>query len=56
MKDYPAMRDLLLADPSSSYWLKDAILKLDRRDPLDAYDDACVLRSLQAHRISELPK
>lgn len=32
--------DELLVNPSTSFWLKDAIRQALRRDPVDALDDA----------------
>jgi hypothetical protein len=43
---YAAKRDQLLNDPATSYWLKDAIRALEKRDPLDAVRDAEVLHAL----------
>lgn len=36
----------ILADPSVSFWLKDAIRALDARDPVDAAKDADLLAAL----------
>ena len=37
-------------DPSVSYWLKAAIEALDKRDPVDAYNDAQSLARVQEMR------
>jgi hypothetical protein len=41
-------------DPSVSYWLKDALHALDRRDPVDAESDAALLAEMMAQRAAEL--
>lgn len=38
--NHRAMRAALLADPSTSYWLKDALRAAEGRDLLDALADA----------------
>ena len=43
---YEEMRDWTLAISDTSYWLKDAVERLDRRDPVDAYRDAHALQVL----------
>ena len=40
---YPTIRDTILESPGASYWLKDAIQALDKRDPCDAANDAQTL-------------
>jgi hypothetical protein len=37
-------------DPSASYWLKAAIEALDKRDPVDAFNDAQWLARVQGMR------
>lgn len=37
------LKEQILGDASASYWLKGAIVALDKRDPLDALRDAEVL-------------
>jgi hypothetical protein len=37
-------------DPSASYWLKAALEALDKRDPVDAYNDAQALARAQETR------
>lgn len=44
----------LLASATASYWLKEAIERLDRRDPLDALQDVEFLRVMQHARAAEL--
>ncbi len=51
---WAAVAGRLLADPSTSYWLVDAIQKLGRRDPVDALGDAEILHALQAARWLEI--
>ncbi len=47
---YDIQKTLIKADPSVSYWLKEAIEALDKRDPVDAYNDAQALSRLQEMR------
>lgn len=42
--------DEVLADVAASFWLKDAIRALTRRDPLDAARDAALLSEIMAAR------
>lgn len=44
----PAKVAMVLADPAVSYWLKDALRRALRRDPVDAYYDAKLLVELLA--------
>lgn len=37
-------------DPCTSFWLKDALAKLDNRDPLDSLNDAKLLLEIQQAR------
>ncbi|MFC1337314.1 MAG: hypothetical protein G8D81_20825 [gamma proteobacterium symbiont of Clathrolucina costata] len=46
--------DRVLSDPAASNWLKAAILILDKRDPVDALNDAEVLAKLQQLRCRQL--
>jgi hypothetical protein len=48
----PAALDVreILASPSTSFWLKDALLSALQRDPIDAANDAEVLASVLASR------
>jgi tellurite resistance protein len=39
-------RNAIAADPSTSYWLKEAIRRCEQRDPVDALCDAEVLVAL----------
>jgi len=47
-------RDLILADPSTSSWLKAAIVALEARDPLDAEADARLLLEVAGERLQLL--
>ena len=47
---YDIKKALIKADPSVSYWLKAAIEALDKRDLVDAYNDAQALAMLQEMR------
>ncbi len=44
----------VLADPATSYWLKDAIRGAIRRDPVDAVVDAQLLFELLTNRVSAI--
>ena len=46
--------EALLADPSVSFWLKNAILVSRHRDLLDAAQDARALADLLEQRVSHL--
>jgi hypothetical protein len=50
MRNYREEHDAILADFSASYWLKDAMRALDKRDPLDALHDANTLVDLAEQR------
>ena len=47
---YEKRMEEILADQSSSDWLKRAVLALDKRDPVDAVHDAELLAMLQERR------
>lgn len=51
--DYVTARDHLLADPAVRFWVKDAVRALDRRDPVDAAQDARLLYELARLRVVE---
>ena len=44
----------ILADPATSYWLRDAIVSAIERDPFDAERDALVLADLLTRRLDAL--
>lgn len=44
----------VLANPATSYWLKDAITSSLERDPFDAERDAIALAALLTRRVDEL--
>ena len=46
--------DEILADPSASFWLRNALLAALSRDPVDAANDAEVLARLLAGRCREI--
>lgn len=46
----------LLLDPSVSFWLKDAIRQLEKRDPVDAANDARLLARVFEQRVEEVLK
>lgn len=45
---------VILNDPASSFWLKEAVVQSLRRDPVDALDDAEVLVEVLKGRLQEL--
>lgn len=51
MTQYIQLRDQILEDPSCSFWLKEAIGNLERRDPCDAVGDAEFLLRLANLRL-----
>lgn len=51
---YEEMRDWTLAVEPTSYWLRDAVEALDRRDPADALMDARALACLCKIRCDEV--
>ena len=44
----------VLANPATSYWLRDAITTSLERDPFDAERDALTLAALLTRRVDEL--
>jgi hypothetical protein len=44
-----------LADPSTTYWLRDALKSSLARDPVDALRDAEALTDLLRDRLADLP-
>lgn len=46
--------DDVLKDPSTSFWLKDAIKTLSNRDIVDAVNDAEILASLMKDRLNSI--
>ena len=47
---YEEQKFKIRTDPSASYWLKAALEALDKRDPVDAYNDAQALARAQETR------
>ena len=45
-KSYMEQRGAILDDSGASFWLKAAVLALEVRDPVDAFNDTEVLRKL----------
>lgn len=48
---YQEIKNCIAVDLSASYWLKNAIQALDKRDPVDALKDAEVLLEAQRARL-----
>jgi len=51
---YQEVRAAILSDPSASFWLREAMAALEKRDPLDALKDAetlALLAQLRAKKI-----
>lgn len=44
----------MLADPATSYWLRDAIVSACQRDPFDAERDALALAGLLTRRLDAI--
>jgi hypothetical protein len=44
----------VLANPATSYWLRNAIVSAFERDPFDAERDALALASILTKRVDEL--
>ena len=44
----------MLADPATSYWLRDAIVSACHRDPFDAERDALALAGLLTRRLDAI--
>ena len=44
----------VLADPTASHWLKNALRALDSRDPIDALNDAETLGAILETQLNEL--
>tara|TARA_B100000470_G_C19509532_1_gene266865 strand:+ start:351 stop:569 length:219 start_codon:yes stop_codon:yes gene_type:complete len=51
---YEEQKFKIRTDPSASYWLKAALEALDKRDPVDAYNDAQALAGAQKRREIEI--
>jgi hypothetical protein len=51
---YEEQKFKIRTDPSASYWLKVALEALDKRDPVDAYNDAQTLAGAQKRREIEI--
>jgi hypothetical protein len=54
-KTYRQTRAAILGDFSASDWLKNSILALDQRDPVDALNDAEALAELAKVRLDAVP-
>lgn len=53
-QSYTERRDAILADRSASFWLQEAVRKLDARDPCDALCDVGALLELMKGRVEEI--
>lgn len=51
---YLEARAAIIADPTATYWLREAIQSLDKRDPIDALKDAETLALLEQLRANEI--
>lgn len=51
MKNEKIPVEAVLADPCVSFWLKDAIRALEKRDPVDAEGDAELLLAIAQQRL-----
>lgn len=50
---YDHARLAVMTDPSVRTWVKDAIAELEKRDPVDAADDARLVAKLMAMRSTD---
>jgi len=53
-KSYTEQRAPIIASPCVSYWLKGAIMALEKRDPIDALNDAELLAELARARVDDI--
>lgn len=51
---YAGLRDSIMANEETSYWMKRAIRDLEKRDPVDAIGDAELLKGLMEMRMEEV--
>ena len=51
---YFEARSAIVADPAATYWLRDAVVGLEKRDPIDALKDAETLALLAQLRAKEI--
>lgn len=51
---YDHARLAVMTDPSVRTWVKDAITELEKRDPVDAADDAQMVADLMNQRCTEM--
>lgn len=54
MTTYETLKNGILSDPASSNWLKQAVAKLELRDPCDALADTEILKYLTKVRLESL--
>lgn len=54
MTNYETLKNGILSDPTTSNWLKDAVAKLDKRDPCDVIADIEMLNFLSNVRLQDL--
>jgi hypothetical protein len=54
MTNYETLKSGILSDPTTSNWLKDAVAKLDKRDPCDVIADIEMLNFLSNVRLQDL--
>lgn len=53
-KNYKAAISAILADSTTSAWLRDRIHEMEKRDPIDAATDAVVLSKLAELRMTDV--
>lgn len=54
MNSYKDLRAEILLDPACSYWIKEAAVMLEARDPCDAIRDLELLIQLSEARLKEI--
>jgi hypothetical protein len=49
-----ALVEGICSDPSTTFWLKEALLTLLQRDPVDAVNDSRILADIMQSRLDEV--
>ena len=54
MERWDTSVDRIILDPTTSYWLQDALVVLRQRDPVDAVNDAEMLADIMRERFDAM--
>lgn len=54
MERWDTCVDRIILDPTTSYWLQDALVVLRQRDPVDAVNDAEMLADIMRERFDAM--